>query len=333
MLHYPEILCYISYMRQIATCCCIFLTLASAGFYSCAAPKAVPGDPVPAEAAVSRPAPPPEVSESPRAEMEMVMVQGGTFRMGSPRGTGLNIERPVHNVTLGDFLLGRYEVTQGQYFEITGKMPSSRKTNPEDDGPDGWMKLPVEMVSWYEALVFCNKLSVMENLEPAYRINGSANPDDWGEIPQVQMASPWNSPEVAAGAGGYRLPTESEWEYAARGGGGSKGHRYAGSDNPGHVSWYYANSDNKSHEIGQKEPNELGLYDMSGNVMEWCWDWHGPYTAEAKDSPAGPPSGLDRVIRGGGWSYAVEYCQVAHRHYNHPFYRGVNLGFRVARSL
>ena len=263
--------------------------------------------------------------------INMISIPGGSFTMGSPQGSGLMIERPSHQVTLRSYLLAQHEVTQGQYFEITGLRPSSCRTNPEDRSPEGWKNLPVEMVNWYEALIFCNKLSVKENFSPVYRVNGSVNPNDWGDVPAAEADAEWNV-EWISGANGYRLPTESEWEYAARGGPHTRSHKYAGSDDHDHVSWYYENSATMSHHVGKKTPNELDLYDMSGNVMEWCWDWQGMYTADAKENPRGPTSGLDRIVRGGGWSYAVVYGLVSYRHYNHPYYRGVNLGFRVARS-
>ena len=263
--------------------------------------------------------------------IEMIPIPGNTFRMGSTRETGLLIEMPAHQVTLNDFLLGRYEVTQGQYFEITGLRPSSCKTNPESRTIEGWKSLPVEMVNWYETLIFCNKLSVRDKLQPVYRINGSTNPDDWGNIPVREADIQW-AVEWIDGANGYRLPTEAEWEYAARGGPNSNGYRYAGNNNAEQVAWYYDNSDTMSHEIGKKDPNELDLYDMSGNVMEWCWDWQGAYTAGAQENPRGPSSSLYKIIRGGSWSYAINYCAVAYRHLNYPYYRGVNLGFRVVRS-
>ena len=278
--------------------------------------------------------PQPEEAEPIPALIEMVSIHGGSFSMGSPKGTNnsLDIERPVHRVTINDFNLGKYEVTQGQYFEVIGARPSNFSSNPEDDSPDGWKKLPVEMVNWYETLVFCNKLSVKEKLNPVYRINGSTNPDDWGDVPTTRKAV-WDSAEMIRGADGYRLPTEAEWEYAARGGDGSpKNFTYAGNNTPNAVSWYYDNSGYKIHQVGSKDPNDLGLYDMSGNAMEWCWDWLGDYNAGDKENPTGPSSGQYRVIRGGGWSVSVHYSRTSYRHNNTPFYRGVNLGFRVACS-
>jgi len=288
--------------------------IAAAAFIACGTP--------------SKPAAAPAEPQKPL--IEMLSIPGGTYRMGSTRETGLLNEMPAHQVTLPDFLLAQYEVTQGQYFEITGLRPSSCKTNPESRAIEGWKSLPVEMVNWYEAIIFCNKLSIKEKLNPAYRVNGSVNPSDWGDVP-TDDTSKW-SVEWVSDANGFRLPTEAEWEYTARGG-TNTANRFAGSNNADEVAWYYENSATMSHEIGKKAPNELNLYDMSGNVMEWCWDWQGPYTAGAQENPRGPTSSLYKIIRGGSWSYAVNYCNVAYRHLNYPYYRGVNLGFRVARSL
>ena len=270
--------------------------------------------------------------------IEMVLVPAGTFDMGSRRGTknSLDRERPVHRVTLQDFYLGKYEVTQGQYFAVTGLRPSHFVTNPNSEGQDGWEWLPVEMVNWYEALVFCNKLSMMENLDPVYRIKGSVNPGDWGNPPVVRDRD-WDSAEIVSGANGYRLPTEAEWEYAARGGKRAKDNAFAGSDTVDTVAWHYGNSKNRLSEVGRKAPNDLDLYDMSGNVMEWCWDWYGDYTEDAQNNPVGPPLNTDpkqlqsRVIRGGAWSTSVHFGRVAYRHNNNPPFQAVNLGFRVAR--
>jgi formylglycine-generating enzyme required for sulfatase activity len=187
------------------------------------------------------------------------------------------------------------------------------------------------MVNWYEALVFCNKLSVKEKLNPVYRINGSTNPNDWGEAPLTPKAE-WDTVEIIEGSNGYRLPTEAEWEYAARGGESAKSFTYAGSNDADAVSWYYDNSSLKSHEVGKKTPNDLGLYDMSGNVMEWCWDWEGKYSSGSQENPTGPVSGLFRIIRGGSLSSSALFSRVAYRHNNKPEFKGVNLGFRVARS-
>jgi formylglycine-generating enzyme required for sulfatase activity len=273
--------------------------------------------------------------------IEMVDVSGGAFRMGNPGNprrrdsSTLDIEWPRHDVTIRDFSIGKYEVTQGQYYEVTGMKPSSHMKNPDNDSPNGWMKLPVESVTWYDTLVFCNKLSLNEKLKPVYSINGSVNPDDWGEVP-IRKSPVWDAVEMDINADGYRLPTEAEWEYAARGGAESNGYTYAGSNTPAQVAWYSVVVNGMPvgtiHEVGKKQPNELGLYDMSGNVMEWCWDWLGEYTVAAQDNPVGPPRGLYRVIRGGGWSIRDTYSRISYRHNNQTHYFGINLGFRVARS-
>jgi formylglycine-generating enzyme required for sulfatase activity len=303
----------------------VFIILAVFVFAACGAKKAVIPD--------AEPIPEPTAVEPEKPLIELIFIPGGSFRMGSPRETAssFDIERPVHKVTLDNFYLGKYEVTQGQYFEVTGIRPSNFFTNSEDSSPDGWKSLPVEMVNWYEALVFCNKLSLKEKLNPVYRIGGSADPGKWGEIPLVENAR-WDAVEIIKGSNGYRLPTEAEWEYAARGGEGAESFTYAGSNNADTVSWYYDNSGFKIHEVGKKSPNDLDLYDMSGNVMEWCWDWIEDYSGNSQDNPAGPASGEFRTIRGGSWSVSIQYSRVAYRHNNTPAYRAVNLGFRAARS-
>lgn len=130
----------------------------------------------------------------------------------------------------------------------------------------------------------------------------------------------------------YRLPTEAEWEFAARGGNKSRRYLYAGSNNPGDVAWYEKNAGGKTHPVGQKSPNELGLYDMSGNVYEWCQDWFGDYSSSAQTNPTGPSTGSVRVRRGGSWRGAPRYCRVAFRYYDVPGYRYSNVGFRLART-
>jgi formylglycine-generating enzyme required for sulfatase activity len=311
-------------------------------FSACETKKAViSGDTVPVPAPSASNPDGTDASAPLKPFVEMVPVGGGTYRMGnaaSPRrrdSSTLDIEWPLHYVTVRSFYIGKYEVTQGQYYEVTGIKPSSHMKNPDDAAPNGWMKLPVESVSWYDALVFCNLLSVKEKLMPVYSIEGSADTDVWGEPPS-RNSTVWNAVEMNRNADGYRLPTEAEWEYAARGGEESRNYNYAGSNEPAHVAWYtLANSRIIAtiHEVGRKQPNELGLYDMSGNVMEWCWDWLDTYPSEPQYNPAGPSRGLYRVIRGGGWSVRDNYSRIAYRHNNQAHYYGINLGFRLARNI
>jgi len=234
-----------------------------------------------------------------------VRVEGGTFQMGSNNGE--DYEKPVHTVTITGFYIGKYEVTQKEWAAVTGNNPSHFKGE----------NLPVEMVSWFDALEYCNRLSQREGLSPAYTI--SASDDNQTVI--------WNR-----NATGYRLPTEAEWEYAAKGGNGSPGnYAYAGSNDPDEAAWYDENSGDTTHLPGTKAPNSLGLYDMSGNVSEWCWDWHGDYLSEAQTNPMGASSGSFRIGRGGSWGSPAERVRSAARHPPDPSIRYSRLGLRLVR--
>lgn len=231
----------------------------------------------------------------------MVLVEGGSFIMGND--DGLETEKPAHPVTVSSFYINKYVVTQREWFEIMFTAPS------EVDGD----KNPVENVSWFDAINYCVKKSLMLGLEPCYEINGQ----------QVSCDFTKN---------GLRLPTEAEWEFAMRGGNLSKNYTYAGSDNIDEVAWFIDNSDYTSHPVGEKKPNELGLYDMSGNVYEWCWDRFGTYTEEEKIDPKGSETGTNRVFRGGSWSSIKDYCTLANRYYNNAGKAVFNIGLRLARN-
>ncbi|MDR0557965.1 MAG: formylglycine-generating enzyme family protein [Treponema sp.] len=233
---------------------------------------------------------------------EMVHLPAGNFLMG---GTLFDFESPIHQVTISSpFFIGKYEVTQTEWVEVMENNPSRWKGND----------LPVETVSWYNAIEYCNKRSIKENLTPAYTISRSYV--TWNKF-----------------ANGYRLPTESEWEYAARSG-GKDTYEYAGNDDVESVAWYADNSGSKTHPVGMKLPNDLGLYDMSGNVWEWCWDYYGLYNDNSPIDPMGPNSsgGRDRSLRGGCMILSQNLVRVAHRGRNIPVARDFYNGLRVARS-
>lgn len=233
-------------------------------------------------------------SDSLRGE---IYVQGGTFRMGSE--TGERDEKPVRSVTVSNFWMMKTEVTQKDYAALMGFNPSRFKGD----------NLPVEQVSWYDAAAYANKLSERDGLRPAYRISGTDV--DWDRS-----------------ADGWRLPTEAEWEYAARGGASSRGYTYAGSNDVGTVAWY---SGSTTKPVGTKVANELGLHDLSGNVWEWCWDWYGNYGAASQTDPAGAASGTDHVVRGGSWFFGAMSARSSFRSNHASENRNHNLGFRLVR--
>ena len=259
-----------------------------------------------------------------------VLVEGGTFTMGDTRGEGFSDELPTHSVTLNSFYIGKYEVTQAEYAQYM--QPSSSWSS--DDGLGA--NYPAYYVSWYAILKYCNLRSMAEGLTPVYSISGSTDPAIWGNVPTSSNNATWDAAICNWNANGYRLPTEAEWEYAARGATNTPDYLYSGSDDINTVAWYDGNnSPYGSKPFGTKAPNGLGLYDMSGNVWEWCWDWYGSsyYSSSPSSNPTGPASGSNRVLRGGGWGNGAYYCRVALRYYNAPYSSYYNIGFRLCRAV
>ena len=246
----------------------------------------------------------------------MAYIHGGTFKMGNNRG-GPD-EKPAHNVTVDDFFIGKYEVTQLEWREIM-------RTNPSKWQGDN---LPVGGVSWYDAVEFCNAKSLAENLEPCYIIDKSINNPD--------KKNKWII-KTDFNKNGYRLPTEAEWEYAARG--GVKNHnreslRFAGSGYIDEVAWYLKNSKQKTHPVGKKKPNELGIYDMTGNVWEWCNDWYDKkyYKNIWENNPKGPVSGMFGVTRGNS-IYSGYYFSITSRLRSSRNNCGNDNGLRLVRGV
>jgi formylglycine-generating enzyme len=271
-------------------------------------------------------------NSSPEHQLDdLVFVKGGSFNNTNSNYYG-------KGVTISDFYIGRNEVTQKEWTEVTGGNPSQIK------GDD----LPVEMVSWYDAVEYSNKRSTREGLTPYYIID--KNQKDPNNKPDPKFGALddvlWTV-TIKPEANGYRLPTEAEWEYAASGGQLSRNYIYSGSDDIDDVAWYWRNSGDKelngfwqwpaiqgnhdrSKPVGSKRPNELGLFDMSGNVREWCWDWYGDLQTNVID-PTGSPSGSTRVWRGGGWMGAAFSAESTFRASLAANGKGPDQGFRVCR--
>lgn len=232
---------------------------------------------------------------------EMVAVEGGTFNMGAqssdPDAANYDSdaweeESPVHQVTLSDYYIGKYEVTQGQWVAVMGSWPNDVPSSEYGAGDD----YPAYLVSWNNCQEFIDRLNSLTGKK-------------------------------------FRLPTEAEWENAARGGNKSKGFKYSGGNDIDSVGWYEYNSKWHTHPVGMKLPNELGIYDMSGNVDEWCNDWLEPYNAEPQVNPQGPSHGINRVVRDGSWRYDARVCRVSKRGSITPGWYNICMGFRLALDI
>ena len=285
----------------------LFGTASAAGQPQSASPPATP------QPAATRVQPPPAaVQVTPSEPAGFVKINGGTFYMGSPADEPSRSNDEVrHQVAVSSFFMGKYEVTQKEWREVMGNSPSFFKGD----------NLPVEQVSWYEAVEYCNQRSRREGLPPAYTINGTY--------------VSWNR-----NASGCRLPTEAEWEYACRA--GTSGPFNMGSNMTTSQANYdgnYPYNNNakgtyreRTVEVGSFAANGWGLYDMHGNVWEWCWDWYGDYSSGSQSDPVGPSAGAYRVRRGGSWLYSAQGVRSAYRFYFTPTLRYYFLGFRLVRS-
>jgi formylglycine-generating enzyme required for sulfatase activity len=267
---------------------------------------------------------------------EMVVITGGTFAMGDTFGEGSRDEKPVHSVTVSDFQLGRYEVTNEAFVAFLNARGNQQTDSTEwyETGSDyaeierqgstfrvnsDYADHPVLEVSWYGAVHYCNWLSEQHGYTPVYRISGATVTANWQ-------------------ANGYRLPTEAEWEYAARSGG--KNEKWAGTSSKSELPRYantFSDADGywQTAPVGSLLANDLDLHDMSGNVWEWCWDWYGYdyYSHSPALDPRGPDSGLSRVYRGCSLASYARSCRISHRSGNAPAKRDAEVGFRLARSF
>ena len=248
-------------------------------------------------------------------------IPAGTFSMGCTSGDPVCLlyEAPVHNVSISAFQISETEITQAEWQEVMGSNPSYFSGCPN---------CPVEEVSWYDALVFCNKLSELEGRTPCYYSDISFT-QIYGKAGGTWSLPNGDSVYLKPLANGYSLPTEAEWEYAARG--GSSTNIYSGGNDLGAVGWYDGDYGNRygTKPVKGKAPNEYGLFDMSGNVWEWCWDRFGVYPSTPQTNPVGPDAGYNRIFRGGCWKYENFKCRSAFRNTLPPVYRAYDVGFRV----
>ncbi|MBL7792871.1 MAG: SUMF1/EgtB/PvdO family nonheme iron enzyme, partial [Saprospiraceae bacterium] len=260
---------------------------------------------------------------------EMVALKGGSFQMQAKKFGGEVYE---YEASVADFQLSKYETTVWQYNlfciangrNITQRVSNDGNTIEEEKYQPSWGWVgnnPVVYVSWYDAVTYANWLSVTMGKKPAYVISAERDSLNENEYDDFK----WTITPVPQ-ANGFRLPTELEWEFAARGGLRRDSFEYSGSNTLDSVAWYSGNSDNHTQPVGAKNVNGAGIFDMSGNVWEWCYDWYGDLPAE---NAFGAKTGTDRVVRGGSWGSHPEYCRVADRYGYHPDFRNDYIGFRL----
>jgi formylglycine-generating enzyme required for sulfatase activity len=256
--------------------------------------------------------------------LPMVAVPAGTFQRDDTAG---------NTSTLTAFKMSTHEITRAQFETIMGKDPSNMVYSSGATDP-------VQEINWYHAVAFCNKLSLAEDLTPVYGVTVAGKAVDFATLEYKNIPgsgssnADWNSATVDLSATGYRLPTEMEWMWAAMGAKDARTKAFAGSTGNNDIKdygWFNENASGTTHPVGKKAANELGLYDMSGNVLEWCWDWHGTYPTGAVTDYRGPTSGTGRINRGGSWTRTGAAWPLSERRADYPYIWSDDLGFRVVR--
>ncbi len=248
-------------------------------------------------------------------QFKLIYIESGEFIMGDDKSSS-DREKPEHKVKLNSFYMAQIVVTQQLYKAVTGENPSHFKGKNH----------PVEKVSWYDAVEFCDILNKKLKFSPAfYNIDkNKKDKNNKNESDELKWTVDYNKQGK-----GFRLPTEAEWEYAAIGASAGSANNYAGSGVLDHVGWFNKNNEYESKPVALKFPNALGLYDMSGNIREWCWDWYDNYNKNELENPIGAKSGTSRVFRGGSWFSLAAISLTANRDYINPDGRDNNLGFRL----
>ena len=277
--------------------------------------------------------------------MVKLELKGKSFQMGADYTGADTDENPVHKVAFTrDIYMCDHEVTQAEWEAVMGSNPSYFQGEEADKKvADGEVQenRPVESITWYEAVVFCNEFTKKENITaravaPKERDYVYFSDDTFTRPYTKDDASSNKLPYMKIDATGYRLPTEAEWEYAARGGIADTDKAvWAGTTTDtelGKYAWYNDNSNYRTHEVKKRQANGYGLYDMSGNVWEWCWDWYGSYASEDASNPSGALSGSNRVNRGGGYYHYASFCHASKRSGSSPSHRSRFLGFRLVRT-